>query len=237
VSPHQISTPSRTRSLPVFQTALLVLFLSLCAVGIVSSTAQSPSQESAAQPVPERELKDEIPKHLPLKIKVKNLNNEKWMNDLEIEVTNTGEKPIYFVMFSLFFADVKMENGDDIGFPLRYGRSALYSTENRATPEDVPIQPGVTIFIKAPEGLSKGWEKFRISHNMPRPKKIGIQFHSLNFGDGTGFHTTGGLPLPKQQTSNRACGNERINSAVYRDKTLTRTLEPVSIILGEPPLK
>jgi hypothetical protein len=162
----------------------------------VSSTAQT-QQGNATAPAQERELEDRIPKHLPIKVKVKNLNNEKWERDLEIEVTNTGEKPIYFLMFSLFFVDVKMENGDDIGFPLRYGRPELYSVENRAMPEDVPIKPGETILIKAPEGLTKGWEKFRTNHNMRHPKKFGIEFHSLNFGDGTGFHTTGGLPLPK----------------------------------------
>jgi hypothetical protein len=211
VSPHQSST-RRERSSPIFQIALLFLLLVPCAVGIVSSTAQAPSQDSTAQPpTQERELDDRIPKHLPIKVKVKNLNNAKWDRDLEVEVTNTGEKPIYFLMFSLFFVDVKMEDGTDIGFPLRYGRPELYSVENRPTPEDVPIQPGETVFIKAPEGLTKGWEKFRIKHEMPHPKKIGIRFHSLNFGDGTGFHTTGGLPLPKQGGSRSRYGNDMPN--------------------------
>jgi hypothetical protein len=238
VSPHQTPTLTRTRSLPVFQIVLLVLFLLLCAVGIVSSTAQSPSQDNIAKPsTQERELDDGIPKHLPIRVKVKNLNSGKWTSDLEVEVTNTGNKPIYFLMFSLFFVDVKMENGTDIGFPLRYGRPELYSVENRPTPEDVPIQPGETVFIKAPEGLTKGWEKFRIKHEMPHPKKIGIRFHSLNFGDGTGFHTTGGLPLPKRGGSRGSYGNDmpNITSAslprVPIDRSQpTRGLSPVNFL-------
>lgn len=211
MNPHQIST-SRSGKLPISQITLLALLLVLCGVGFVSSTAQSPSQDNTAQPPrQQRELEDRIPKHLPIKVKVKNLNSGKWTSDLEVEVTNTGNKPIYFLMFSLFFMDVKMENGTDIGFPLRYGRPELYSVENRATPQDVPIKPGETIFIKAPEGLTKGWEKFRIKHEMPHPKKIGIRFHSLNFGDGTGFHTTGGLPLPKQGGSRSSYGNDMPN--------------------------
>jgi hypothetical protein len=29
-----------------------------------------------------------VPKHIPLQIKVKNINNERWAHDLEIEVTD-----------------------------------------------------------------------------------------------------------------------------------------------------
>src|SRR4028118_1708036 len=84
---------SRLRNLKVTMLVALVAFLALCAVGIVSSTAQSMQKE-------ERELEDKIPKHLPLKIKVKNLNNEKWARDVEVEVTNTGDKPIYHLSLS-----------------------------------------------------------------------------------------------------------------------------------------
>jgi hypothetical protein len=53
----------------------------------------------------ERQLEDAIPKHVPIKVKIKaekekafkDLHNEKWLRDLEIEVTNTGTKPIYFL--------------------------------------------------------------------------------------------------------------------------------------------
>jgi uncharacterized ubiquitin-like protein YukD len=56
---------------------------------------------SAAALAQEREIDNQIPKHLPIKVtiknleKVKKLDNEEWMRDLEIEIKNTGEKPIY----------------------------------------------------------------------------------------------------------------------------------------------
>ena len=165
-------------------------------------------QASPTPVQPQRELEDKIPKHLPIKVQVKNLNNENWTRELEVEVKNTGDKPIYFLMFTLILDDVKMENGDDIGFPFRYGRPELYTIENRATPEDVPLRPGETYIIKAPKGLTLGWEKFRARHNMPRPKKFGLQFHALNFGDGTGFHTTGGLPVPRPRPSSISYANQ-----------------------------
>jgi hypothetical protein len=181
---------------------MLVVFFLLCGVGIVTSTAQSTQKE-------ERELEDKIPKHLPIKVKVKNLNNEKWARDVEVEVTNTGDKPIYHLSLSLFFVDVKMENGDQIGFPLRYGRPEMVDVNVRAIPEDVPIQPGETYVFKATKGLALGWEKFKTKHNKPHPKKVGLRFDALNFGDGTGFLTTGGLPVSNSQTSKSSCSEQR----------------------------
>src|SRR5215212_7525461 len=75
-------------------------FFRLCflclAFAVTPSLAQSPE---------ERELEDRIPKHLPIKVKIKkekeeafkDLKNEKWVRDFELEITNTGDKPIYFL--------------------------------------------------------------------------------------------------------------------------------------------
>jgi hypothetical protein len=167
----------------------LVSAVALSAVGIMSSTAQSAPEE--------RELKDEIPKHLPIQVKVKNLKDKNWTGELEVEVKNTGEKPIYFLYLTLFFVDVKMENGDDIGFPLMYGRWQLTSPDNRPTPDDVPIRPGETYIFKAPKSLANNWEKLRVRRNFGHPKKIGLRFHHLSHGDGTGFQHTGGRPYPR----------------------------------------
>jgi len=51
----------------------------------------------------ERELEDKIPKHLPIKVKIKaekekefkDVDNPHWARDFELEVKNTGTKPIY----------------------------------------------------------------------------------------------------------------------------------------------
>jgi hypothetical protein len=57
----------------------------------------------------ERQLEDATPKHVPIKVKIKkekeeafkDLKNEQWLKELELEVTNTGNKPIYFLVFVL----------------------------------------------------------------------------------------------------------------------------------------
>lgn len=107
----------------VVRTLLSATMLTLCAFGVAPGTAQSPEQEAtpAADSSEERKLHDAIPSHLPVKIKVKNLNNKKWLQDLEIEVKNTGQKPIYYLLISLYFMDVKQgrRRRDWLPFTLR----------------------------------------------------------------------------------------------------------------------
>jgi hypothetical protein len=171
-------------------------------------------------PPQERELEDRIPKHLPIKIKVKNLNNEKWLRDLEIEVKNTGDKPIYFLKISLFFIDVKRESGDQIGYPLVYGRTALVDVGNRAMPDDVPINPGDIYVFKIHDSHVKGWNFYKSKSHKPEPKRVGLRFDALNFGDGTGFVTSGGLPVPEGA---RSCVGEQKPPNVA---TLTTYIRP-----------
>lgn len=201
MSPQQIST-LRDRSLPTFQIALLIIFFVLCAVGFVSSTAQAPQAG--------REVEDKIPKHLPIKVKVKNLNNEKWTRELEIDVTNTGEKPIYALHFALVTTEVKSESGHDMGIiVIHYGRWDLIDFNEPIKPDDVSIQPGETHTFKISEREGAGWENFSKGRNLSKeePKKVRLVFDLINFGDGTGFWTTSGVPVDvhKKQTSNSSC--------------------------------
>jgi hypothetical protein len=166
-------------------------------------------QEAAeARKAEEREVKDRIPAHLPIKVKVKNpekvkdLNNDKWLGDMEIEVKNTGTKPIYFLRIMVSFVDVKKDSGDGIGYSLVYGRMGLIDVGNRAEPEDVPLLPGETHVFKLHEEYVKGWNWYRTRVEVkPQPKKIAVRFSVLSFGDGTGFVRSDGVPVPTKQSS------------------------------------
>jgi hypothetical protein len=179
---------------------LLAAFLVWCAVGIVSSTAQSTQKE-------ERELEDKIPKHLPIKVKVKNLNKKHWVREVEVEVKNIGDKPIYYLGFNLQMSEVISETGSVVGVTFRYGRGELGLFENRPTPEDVPIQPGETYVMKVPEKEMAGWEAARDRRKWSEPKKFRIKFYLLHHGDGTGFMTSGGLPVPNPNPTSSSCGD------------------------------
>lgn len=189
----------QSRSFLPLTVASLSLLVIIC--GVISSTAQSPNKD-------EREIADRIPQHLPIKVKVmneekvKDLKNDNWLGDLEIEVKNIGDKPIYFLRLGLTFVDVKKDSGNEIGYSLVYGRAELIDIDNRAKPEDVPILPGATYVFKLHESYVKGWNWYRTRiEKKPHPKKIAIRFDTLNFGDGTGYVTSGGLPVLEKQSS------------------------------------
>lgn len=164
---------------------------------------------------PERELKDKVPKHVPLKIKLKSekekafkdLNNSRWYEDFELEVTNTSDKPIYFLQFFLVYPEILSERGVQVGVSLRYGRADFIKFETLPIATDVPIQPRETYTFRIPEQDQQAWRQHKVRVNWPDPGKVEIVFVQLSFGDGTGFSSTGATPYPykRAQSSNAPC--------------------------------
>ena len=152
----------------------------------------------------ERQLVDLIPKHVPIKIKIKkekeagfkDLSNEKWAREFELEVTNTGTKPIYYLYFHVM-TDVKAAAGFQIIFPLYYGRDELGEITTKAAPTDVPINPGESVSLKIHSSMLDAWDYKRKKENRPLPKRLEIKLQFLNFGDGTGYVGSGGTALPR----------------------------------------
>ncbi|HEV7398347.1 MAG TPA: hypothetical protein VGN86_17680 [Pyrinomonadaceae bacterium] len=76
------------------------------------SRAQEPAANS--KEIKETVLKDEIPRHVPIRIKIKrdkeaafkDLKNEEWARDFELEAMNIGEKLIYSLSL-LLVTDLK----------------------------------------------------------------------------------------------------------------------------------
>jgi hypothetical protein len=182
---------------------VVFMFLLAAAFGLASGVAQTPAKE-------ERAVEDRVAKHLPVKVKVKNeqslkdVKNKKWARELEVEVKNTGDKPIYYVYVVIVMRDVLVE-----GYPLSmrtaYGRKELGLPETAAEPGDVPIQPGETVTLKLPEGQVSAYEQSRDGKARPDPKRLEIEVLMVNFGDGTSFVGREGMPVqatPKKQSSN-----------------------------------
>lgn len=88
--------------LPAF--ILILIAIGLMATNLISSSAR---QEK-------RVFENAIPERIPIKIKIKKereksfeaLQNEKWVSEFELELTNTGDKPIYYLDL-LLVSDVK----------------------------------------------------------------------------------------------------------------------------------
>ena len=162
-----------------------------------------------AQSAEEREMEITIPKHLPIKVRMKeekekafkDLKNEKWVRDFELEITNTGDKPIYFLSLLIELPEIiaPFQIGPDVnkmGFSIHYGRSELGDIETKAAPDDIPIKPGETYVFRFPDREQLDWDRFRKRENKPDAKKLILYFQILSFGDGAGFWGNDGMAVP-----------------------------------------
>jgi len=150
------------------------------------------------------QLENKLPKHLPIKAKIrsekenafKDLNNDRWYRDLEIEVKNTGERPIFSIVLILELPEIQ-PGGRGLVFDIRYGDHSIFdSSKGMATPGDIPINPGETHVFKISETEASAWDHG--SKSWPKPTKVVLQFEQLSFGDGTGFWGTAGAPWPNK---------------------------------------
>ena len=182
----------------------IVAFVSLLAAvfGIMSGAAQSPEKE-------ERKVEDRVAKHLPVKLKVKNeqslkdLKNKKWARELEVEVKNTGDKPIYYVHVQVVMPEIVISGGEAV-LMMAYGRKGLAYPDALIEDGDIPILPGETVTLKIPEGQVKAFEGFRDEDKVfEDPKKIEIEVNAVNLGDAYYMGRGGQLmpPMPKKKRS------------------------------------
>jgi len=166
-------------------------------------------------PKEERTFENTIPKHVPIKIKLKSekekafkdLTNAQWYQDFELEVTNTSDKPIYYMELWLVLPETMSENNVQLAFPLRYGRVDLINSNTRPIATDVPIQPGETHSFAILDTWQRGWRQYKPRSNVPDPGKTKIELVHMSFGDGTGFTGTGAEPYPfkREQSSTGPC--------------------------------
>jgi len=144
---------------------------------------------------PSRRLfENRIPDHLPIKVKIKlekerkfrDLNNDNWARELELEVKNVGDKPIYHLWFVLEVPEAKIADSHQ-GFVIMYGRMELADLSNRPTADDVPIEPGETKVLTIEDVGVRGWDQARAEGLVPRIHGVRLRLQNLSFGDGTGF--------------------------------------------------
>ncbi len=161
-----------------------------------------------AEPQGERKIENIIPKNVPISVRikkekekaVKDLNNEKWAHDLELEVTNNGNKPFYYVMLRLIL-DIEDSNGKDFWANVYWGRTELGDLRNYATPEDVSIKPGESVSLKFHPAYLKKLHKMRREEGKALPTRIRVELSLLTFGDGTGYMTNNGTLYPEKSST------------------------------------
>lgn len=161
-----------------------------------------------------RSVVNTIPARMPLKVEVRDAervadaSNGLWLRDLEVEVTNTGRRPVYFVSLLVLLPGAKLGGLQPV-YKLKFGSPDLASFTSVARPDDVPLAPGESAVIKVPEDEAAIWEKWMARGAATDPREIVLVLHQLNFGDGTGFAGRDGRPMPNPNAGYRRRGRGR----------------------------
>lgn len=196
------------------KTLVLVFVLIIVAIFLL----KTPQTSTSASQQGERVFENAIPKDVPIQIKIKqekersfkDLRNEKWVREFELEVKNTADKPIYFLDLTLI-TDVKV-GGDRLVFGLVYGRVELGDIISKAEPDDVPIKPGETYVFKIHPGQIRPWEKGVKEGANPEATRLRAELQSLSFGDGTGYFGNQPYPPTSKRQSKLLDKTQRPNS-------------------------
>jgi hypothetical protein len=191
-----------TTSLFTRQTLVVLVLIGFAALILFSRLGQV---ESAVQSTG-RTFENKVPAHVPLEIKlrkdkearVKDANNKSWTRDIQIDITNTSDKPIYLFTLFLELPDIK-ENGATMVFEITFGRTELVDETKRPRAEDKPLLPKETYTYQISDKLQHLWEDWKKVKHQDDTLKLEVQFQYLSFGDGTGFHTRQGVPFPAKQ--------------------------------------
>ncbi|HVQ38893.1 MAG TPA: hypothetical protein VMS31_15245 [Pyrinomonadaceae bacterium] len=148
----------------------------------------------------ERRLETRIPANVPIKVSIKpekeagfrDLQNERWVREFELEVLNTGPKPIYF-LFIYLITDVSA-GGEPLMFSLVHGRPELGGVINKAQPGDIPIKPGEKVALKIHPRQVPLWERRVREKTHPDASRMRTKLELVSFGDGSGY--IGNIPYP-----------------------------------------
>jgi hypothetical protein len=151
-----------------------------------------------------RTIENKVPPHVPLDIKIRkekeekirNSANKTWYRDVEINITNTSEKPIYYFALFLEMPEIKSERGATMVFEIHFGRAEFVDFSVRPLPDDKPLLPGETYTYEIPVKLRIAWENSTKANNKADAMKLEIQFNHISFGDGTGFASRRAVPIP-----------------------------------------
>ncbi len=189
-----MNAQSNTSSL-VAKTILVAFALFILSLFLIEPRVTSSTQG-------ERKFESAVSKDVPIKLSIKkdkeqsfqDLKNGKWVREFELELTNTGDRPIYYI-YIMLISDVQV-NGSPMVFPVMYGRPGLGDIISKAEPDDIPIKPGQSHVFKIHPGQIRPWERAVLEGRRPDATKLSAYLQTLSFGDGTGYLTNEPYPPP-----------------------------------------
>lgn len=143
------------------------------------------------------EIENKVPQKAPLKIEFKNQDSLDWVHNLEVKVTNTGEKPIYCLFLILTIKDLTAEDGAPWGFSLFFGDDDFYSNTRVANQNDLSVLPHETYVFKVGASAANAWKNNVDKGLFPSKVNASLDLGWLSFGDFTGYNKRGILVKKK----------------------------------------
>jgi|GEM_PF-3124697 len=123
--------------------------------------------------------------------KVRNLQSPTWYKDVEIEVKNVSDKPIYCILAYLTFPDDYSDRSNVGALSLKFGLSEYLDIRVVGNPLDPHLKPGESCVLKIHKRywgiLRRRQERFP-----ERVKSFVMGFGLFSFGDKTGFTSENG---------------------------------------------
>jgi hypothetical protein len=184
---------------------LKLLPLPLIVFAIVGTGTTSTINRSASSQEPEvRQIQIKRNINHPVAIKeIRNAQSDHFLRDVEIEIKNITNKPIYYVCLYIQFPNIKVESRGYYAFSLHYGDTRFDRVAELASPQDQPIPPGGTITLTVPSDIWEGFEWYKNEKNLPpaATNTVEIRLEEVSFGDGTGYDY--GKPYPRTRSSGK----------------------------------
>ena len=168
----------------------------LLALFCVFATSPTMAQERQYE-VYSCKLRACLGQQMPLTITaVRNLQSADWWRELEVDVKNTSDKPVYFIRLIIGLPDTAPDQNSEVklglyGASLYYGRHELHNIYSPAEPRDTPLKPGETFIFRVPETSYVGFSR----QPETLTKRLKFYFETINFGDNTGI--VGGAPISR----------------------------------------
>ena len=223
---------------------LVVCFGFVLGLTIKPGIDASPLQDS---PLSSEERKVEImkarslPAGAPVTITaVRNLQDQDWLRNLEIEVQNTSIKPIYYLEIETYFPDLPKVIAVDgierkIMIRLIYGRQELSHLSQRPDPTDIPIRPGEKYSLRIPEAKGQGLASILTERHITPAfiKKIRLRIFIVNLGDGTGVQV--GQPYSGSQSVTTNSPGDQLAISTFEEGLTKKVFFLLIRPLSSPP--
>lgn len=148
------------------------------------------------------EIKNTVPKSVPIEVEFRNQDTANWWHDLEIRVTNKGQKPIYHLWLILWLDSENPVTGRKAVMSFSFGDvKKFYPADSPgiADSADSSIGPGETFIFQPDAAHIKYWDLVRQRGDLVEPHKAELDHGGTRFGDGTGLES-GGSPIKKKRS-------------------------------------